>query len=780
MLRIIDRYVIREILPPFILGLLVFTFILELPPIIQQGERLIAKGTSWTVVGQVLLTLIPQALGITIPMAFLVGLLIALGRLSGDREAVALQACGVSLHRLLVPVGVLAVAAMAATLYTMIVLVPAANQAFREIAFNIVGTRAETEIKPRVFFEDFPNIVLYVREAEGSGWRDVFVADTSNAESPLTYVARRGGVVLDREKRTVQLVLEDGTSHKVGVKEPEKYEISRFQTLVLSVNPDSVFPRGGLLKGDQEMTIAELKARIAELEQAGERTHNQEIAIQQKFSIPVACLVFALIGLAVGVSNRRDGKLASFVLGIAVIFVYYIIMYMGRALAKGAVIPGWSAMWLPDIIMGLVGIWLMSRRDVGADRPLRIPLPLWWRTSRDDAAGDPVSPRVERAVGQPARVVLVIKVPHVSIPRPSILDRYVAARAVRIITLSSVALLGLFYISSFIDLSEKLFKGQATVTSIVTFLWYSTPQFVYFIIPMSVLIGGLVTIGALTKDSELVVMKACGISLYRVALPLMLLAAGASGVLFLLEEHVLAHSNRRAETINNVIRGRPPRTFDMLNRRWIVARSGDIFHYLYYDREKKELNHVSVYEFDAKSGDLARRSFVHHAVATSDSEGTWRGEQGWAYALGRSRDPIRAFQQFRQRALKLEPPDYFITEQPDADRMSYSQLSGYVRELQASGFNVTPYLVALQRKLAFPCVTLIMTLIAVPFAITTGRRGAMYGVGAGIVLAITYWTTISLFAALGSGGLMPAVLAAWAPNLIFGAVAAYLLLTVRT
>jgi lipopolysaccharide export LptBFGC system permease protein LptF len=254
----------------------------------------------------------------------------------------------------------------------------------------------------------------------------------------------------------------------------------------------------------------------------------------------------------------------------------------------------------------------------------------------------------------------------------------------------------------------------------------------------------------------------------------------ASGALFFLEEQVLAYSNRRAEVINAVIRGRPPRTFDMLNRRWIVARSGDIFHYLFYDRAKKELNHVSVYEFDAKSGDLARRSFVTRARAASDTEPTWQAERGWAYTMGRTKDPVRGFQQFRRRALELEPPEYFITEQPDADRMSYTQLSGYVRELQASGFNVTPYVVALQRKLAFPCVTLIMTLIAIPFAVTTGRRGAMYGVGVGIVLALTYWTAISLFAALGSGGLMPATLAAWAPNVIFGAVAAYLLLTVRT
>lgn len=781
MFRIIDRYVIREILPPSMMGLLVFTFVLELPPIIQQGERLIAKGTSWAIVAKVLITLIPQALGITIPMALLIGLLIAFGRLSGDREAVALQACGVSLTRLLRPVAMVAVVATAATMYTMIVLVPAANQAFREIAFNIVGTRAETEIKPRVFFEDFPNLVLYVQESQGASWRDVFAADTSHPDEPMVYLARRGRVLLDRVKRSVQLVLEDGTSHKVSVKEPEKYEVSQFQTLVLSVDPETVFPRGGLMKGEQEMTIAELQARMNELRARGDRTHNQVIAIQQKFSIPVACLVFGITGLALGVTHRRDGKLASFVQGTGVIFVYYVIMYMGRALAKGALIPAWSAMWLPNVILGAIGIYLFVRRGMAADRPLRIELPLLWRRRRAQATEGAVQvPASGASAVRADRIVVVIKVPHLPVPRPSILDRYVAKYCTRIVVLSATALLGLFYISSFIDLSEKLFKGTATGESILRFLWYSTPQFVYFIIPMAVLIGGLVTIGALTKNSELIVMKACGISLYRVSLPLLLLAVVSSGILFGLEEQVLAYSNRRAEEINRVIRGRSARTFDMLNRKWIVAKNGAIYHYLYFDPERKELNGLTIYEFDADSQNLTRRTYLQQAVAMSEEDVTWRGRQGWIYEFGKGNDPVRKFAVFKQRKIPLERPDYFVTEQPDADRMNYSELKSYVTMLEASGFNVVPYVVALHRKLAFPCVTLIMTLIAVPFAVTTGRRGAMYGVGAGIVLALAYWVTISVFAALGSRGLLPPLLAAWAPNLLFGTAAAYLLLTVRT
>ena len=125
-------------------------------------------------------------------------------------------------------------------------------------------------------------------------------------------------------------------------------------------------------------------------------------------------------------------------------------------------------------------------------------------------------------------------------------------------------------------------------------------------------------------------------------------------------------------------------------------------------------------------------------------------------------------------------PTYFKTDEPDAERMTYDQLKSYIEQLRTSGFHVVPYMVQLQRKVAFPFVTLIMTLLAVPFAVTTGRRGALYGVGVGIVLAIVYWTMMSVFGAVGAGGLISPMLAAWAPNILFARAAAYLILTVRT
>src|SRR5712691_4265488 len=196
---ILDRYLLREIVLPFFLWLLLLTFVLIMPPILQNAEQLIAKGVAWPIVLRVLLTLVPQALSITIPMALLLGILVGLGRLSADREFVALQACGVSVFRVMLPIVLLAAFGCAATAYETLIATPDANQTFRQITFNVVASRAESDIKPRVFFQEFPNRVLYVRDTPpGTAWKDVFVADSTKPDQTTVYFAQSGRLVVDR------------------------------------------------------------------------------------------------------------------------------------------------------------------------------------------------------------------------------------------------------------------------------------------------------------------------------------------------------------------------------------------------------------------------------------------------------------------------------------------------------------------------------------------------------------------------------------------------------
>jgi LPS export ABC transporter permease LptG len=429
-------------------------------------------------------------------------------------------------------------------------------------------------------------------------------------------------------------------------------------------------------------------------------------------------------------------------------------MYLGPQLAKGGLVPPWLAAWLPNIMLGVAGLILFRWRRRSADRPLRISWPgslrLMDRTRRSSS---------NLGVGR-------------------ILDRYVTAAYARVLVLAAAAMAGVFYISTFIDLSDKVFKGDATWAMLGRYFVLIGPQYAYYILPLAVLLATLVTIGLLTKSSELVVMKACGISLYRVALPMLVCAAVVGGLLFVLEETVLGPANRAAERTRRTIRSGVEAPL-VGNRQWVAGERGEIVNFTYVDPASRVLLQPTVYTLSDDRSRLVSRTAAERAVPPAGGAKTWTLERGWRRGFGGDGRAV-AFTRFETALEALGAPSIFAAEEPDARFMGYRALTAYARQLEASGLDVLDLDVAVARKLAFPFVTIIMTLIAVPFAAITGHRGAMAGIGVGLGLAMTYWTVISICAAMGVGGVMSPLVAAWAPNAVFGAGAAYLLLSVRT
>jgi LPS export ABC transporter permease LptG len=354
----------------------------------------------------------------------------------------------------------------------------------------------------------------------------------------------------------------------------------------------------------------------------------------------------------------------------------------------------------------------------------------------------------------------------------------VSGKYLRLCALSFFGLLALYYIGTFVDLSEKLFKGQATTGLLLAYLWYSTPQFISYVIPMAALIGVLGTIGGLTRTSELTVMRACGVSLYRVAVPLLALAIGWSGMLFLLEERVTAPANKKAEELSDAIHGRTGPTIVVGNRNWLAGQDGRIYYYVAYQRRQQELFSVSVFDTAMDPYRLVGHTFAARAVAEGGPSGSWRASNGWVQRFSTPTRSVR--DSFAVRRLALASPADFGAEPEDADAMTVGELRSYINRLSASGFTVTDERVNLHKKIAYPLVTLIMTVLGVPFAVTTGRRGALYGIGLAIAVAIGYWLISAVSLAMGAAGVLPAPLAAWAPNIVFLAAAMYLTLTVRT
>jgi len=788
--KLLDRYLIRETITPFLLALGVFTFVLAVNPMLDEAKNLLAKGDPVGTVGFLLLTLLPQALGVTLPMAFLTGLLMALGRLSGDRESVALLSCGVSPLRLLRPVLFMALVVGAITMYVLMRAKPDANQAFRETTFRFLTEQSENDIKPRVFFERFPGMVLFVGDTSpGGGWKDVMLADTTQPGRPIVTLAETGSLVVDQENRLVRLVLNNAARYTPGKDDQRVYSTSRHtDPLLIRVTAESVFGTGEISRGLSEMDRAGLLAEIEKKKAAGISPHNEIMHLQQMYSFPAACLVFAVLGLALGLNTRKEGRLAGMALGLAVILAYYGLMLMAQGFAKGEAWDGgvartaaW-ARWVPNLVLGVVGLLALWWRAKASGDGLGLPLPRWterWLRRPPVQTSTPAMGAVT-ATARRGRVVLVIRVPHLRLPMPRLLDRYVGSRYLRTVGLAFVGLLSLYYVGTVIDLADKIFKGQANLWTLAAYLWYSTPQFIAFVLPIATLVAVLATIGALTRTGELTVMRACGVSLYRVALPLYVLALIWSGLLFVFDERVMWEANRRASVLEDRIRDRTSSTMNVANHNWLMGRDGRLYYYVVFQSDNlfsstaATLHGLSVFETAEAPYRLVGHTYVTRA---RHLDGQWQGEHGWTQRF-QAADLER--KDFARAPLEIEPLEDFKRAQVDAGQMRFGELREYVQRLGASGFNVAEQRVNLHRKLAFPLVTLVMTLIAVPFGVTTGRKGALYGIGLAVILASSYFLLLTFFSAVGSAGVLPAALAAWSANILFMAGAAYMTLTVRT
>jgi LPS export ABC transporter permease LptG/LPS export ABC transporter permease LptF len=783
----LDRYLIRQTIPPFLLALGIFTFMLAVQTTLEYARDLLAKGVGVVTMFKLLSLLLPSAISLAIPMAFLTGLLMALGRMSGDRESVAWLACGVSPLRLLRPILVLGVLVAGLDMYVLAKLTPDANQAWRDITFRLLEEHSSSEIRPRVFYEQFTNKVLYVRERlPGGRWEGVFLADTADPDHPSIVLAGAGGLVVDREQRLVRIVLEDAAQYRPQGPESSVYGLSSFGDASIAITAEEVFGSGSTLRGIREMTPAQLRAQIAEHRKNGISPHSEVMHLHQMASFPVACLVFAVVGLALGLNTRKEGRLAGLTLGLAVILFYYALFGLSEAWVKGIARDGGHAdvaaawaRWIPNIGLGVLAAFALWRQT----RPsgLTLALPAWLTGSRRRANNLTVA----GPTAGPGAPVVVVRLPALGVPMPRLLDRYVGWRYLQIGSLAFLGLLALYYVGTFVDLADKLFKGQATTQAFASYLAHSTPEFVSFVLPVATLIAVLATIGGFTRTGELVVMRACGVSLYRAALPFFVFALAGSAVLFVLEDRVIAESKRTASSLRDQIRrgqeAPPPiLSVNLTSQNWLVGDDGRFYHYTQFEpavranANRPTLHRLSVFEPDARGTRL--RSHLFAARARFEDPG-WHLEQGWIQRF-ETDPPTR--EDFAAQPAALARVEDFRRAQVDPSGMTLGESLQYIRKLAAGGYNVTDQLVNVHRRAAFPFVTIVMTLLAIPFGITIGRKGTLYGIGLAAILAGLYFLLMTFFVAVGAAGLLPAWLAAWAANIIFAAGAVFLMFSVRT
>jgi LPS export ABC transporter permease LptG/LPS export ABC transporter permease LptF len=788
---LLDRYVAREIWPPTGLGLLLFTFILLLDQISNLMKVLVSRGADLTTVVRAFAYLLPSIFSVTIPMAFLLGVLLAFGRMASDSEIVALRASGVSPLSLLRPVISLSLVTASLTFYVYAVLGPAANQAYREIIFALIVSRARNDVQPRVFNDDLipgGTMVLYVSDiaAETGQWKDVFIHDTRNPQQPKVILARGGQLTIDKERKRVGLDLQHGVSYSFQISQAREIGADHFETGYFPFAYEEFFPKLPLAKGDRELTMGELSQRVRELRAQGKprtETARYDVEWHKKLAIPTACFVFGLLGLGLSLGSKKEARSAAFGLSIAVIFIYYVLIRLGEQAGDNGLMAPLVAVWAANVVLGAAGLTLLflNYREAAFDpldpRHYTALLPRI-RTRKASAA-------VSAWTGAPAgstrpRRVIVLRIPRLSLPIPGLIDRYIVRTCMEKYALVLTAFWAIFVLVSFMDLFDDVQQNHVKGIVVVHYYMFSTPTIAHLLTPVAVLVAVLITFGVMARYNEITAMKAAGLSIYRIVFPALALSALICFGMFEVAEYLLPPLNKRANQDHNVIKGRPPQSSSSNEHRWILGSDGRIYNFDYLQRGDAlggvptSLYGLSIYDVDPASWQLRDRLYAARAVWNSVG---YNLERGWRWTFL----PRPAFREFAEaRTREIEGPNYFAREERESETMSFAELRTHIVTLEKLGLDVTRLRVELHRKIAYPMVSLIMAMIAIPFAFVVARRGALYGVAASVVIAIVYWAMIGIFSALGDNARLPPLLAAWAPNIMFGTTALYFLFTLDT
>jgi lipopolysaccharide export system permease protein len=368
--RILNRYLFVEILVPFFLGLAVFTFVLLIARILKLVELVVNRGVPLLDILETFALILPGFLEVTVPMALLLAILLGFGRLASDSEVVALKTSGVSLYQMTVPVVAFTVLASLATFVIAIWVRPWANGALREQLFEVVKSRVSAGFKEKVFDTDFPGLVIYIEEIEPGGGtlKGMLISDVRRADSRNTVIAKIGLLVPNEDAKTVTLRLLDGTIYGVGGSE-NAFQKTDFTVYDVSLNLTNIGEMRPKEKDPKEMTLVELRRRIADRYAQHQPANEEKIELHRKFSIPFACVVFMLVGIPLAIPPSRAVRSRGFAMSLVLIFLYYIPLTVGQTVAEKGYVPAALGLWSPNLLFFALGSFLFV--NAAREAPIR-------------------------------------------------------------------------------------------------------------------------------------------------------------------------------------------------------------------------------------------------------------------------------------------------------------------------------------------------------------------------------------------------------------------------
>ena len=801
-MKILTRYILKEMIGPTLLGFVFYTSIILMQQLFAMAAQIIRQSLSLSVVLKILLLSLPHITVLTVPMSLLFGILIAVGRLSADSEIIAMRALGISTRTIYRPVFFFSFLIFLLNLYLMNWVLPRGNRQLKGLQAEVMTSMSEQQVRPRVFFDRYENLIIYVNDVDSHTglWRGVFLADTrpderaaamQNTHTDAVHPAATASASLGRSgqkisvadsgnlsvvgpNKQVWLNLHKAETHVWDPRKPDRYDYNLNNSQRVLLGDKQTMDTSRFAISFREMNLKELMDQVRLLRQTTDRVdYNLAwVEIHKKFSFPFACIAFGVLGLPLGITNRRGGKSSGFSLSIAIIVFYWVMINNGEVLAAEGKISPAVGMWAANVILFGTGIYLLGRanRESGAQRGegnvfvrgFRALAAMFRRRTSVDSAED-------------ERTILT----RLDITFPNIIDRYVIREFVKMLFLVLMSTVALAIVVDYTEIANDIRANHVPLHVVLGYYRFLIFQLLNWTIPISVLVATLVTFGIMSKNNEITAIKSGGVSLFRVAMPIVFICAVISLLSYLMLDFVLPYSNQRVDAIRHRIqRGKEKASAAASQQRlWLVGKGRYLINFLSYDKNTRDLAQVQVFEFHPTEFRVTRRVFAERA--------RWNGRQ-WVFSRGWIRsfrdDGTFTFSPITQPLALYykETPDDFATEARTADQMTFGQLRRYIETIRHAGYSAEKLTVQLWVKTSWPALSIVMALIALPFAFRIGKRGALYGIGIALVLGIFYWTVFLAFTKFGEVGNLPPLLSAWAANVLFAIAAVYMFLHVET
>lgn len=815
MRRLADRYIVREILPYLLMGLAVLTVLLFASQASEFSELFIKKNVPPALVRTLLYSLMPRILVLTLPVSLLIAVMTGLGRMSADNETTALLASGISCWQMLLPILGLGVIVASISFHLVAFAMPRSFGRFRAIRAELILQGMRTQVRPRVFDDRFADKVLYIGDINRRNdvWDHIFLAISEGEPAPILITAERGILELGDSPDSSQLKLLNGVIHKREFAEGRtRYDVEAFANSEIRFDTKSKEAVG--LEAEmaaqpsartriQLMTIGKLRAAFSD-PQLGRAAR---VEFHKRLALSCSSLIFAVVGVGFGVWRARHGRGVGFALSIGLIAAYYLLLLGAENLARTGAIPAWIALWSPNVALlgvGIIsltsGVSISSHVRRAGDAPRSI-LAALARRSKDtarwfDGEWQGVLWKATRRTFR-ARVAETLE--HRGTRRmtwPRLADRYLSGYFLGVFITLIVGFWMIFLVFTLFELSSDILANNIAAHYVAEYLFFITPSVLSYVAPPSTLVAALVTFSVLGKTSEVVALRAGGVSVYRAALPVLFVCAMLSGATAVWQYYVVPDANARQDQLRFYIKkGRFPSDVeispDILQANWVWSQEspehgagrpldsyGRIFHFRYFDRQSDRFDEPLVVELRRSDFTISRRIEGERAHWDSSRKG-WVFENGFLWEFDSSKVVFE--QRFEQLLIRLdEDPGYFKKEPKKPDYMNYAELAWYIQFLDRGGFDTTELRVALERKNANAVACLVMGLLGIPFGLTFGRRGGLQAIGIGICLGLIYWLLLDFFAQLGKYGYFSPLISGWSPNGLLAAVGTYLLFRTRT